>query len=101
MNTFPYTAGGDQLNLKDLRRASARQRRGGPPAKKGDFSFEGKVISEAVWEALQDCWKAFPEERPSAVQLADRLEAIQSPFKAEAICGLKVGMERLELGLAV
>ncbi|CAE6528078.1 unnamed protein product [Rhizoctonia solani] len=95
LNTFPYTAGGNGLkNPKDLRRATARQRRGDLPAKKADFNFEGKAISEAVWEIFHDCWRAPPKERPSAVELAERLEAIHSPIKDQVICE----MVRLELG---
>ncbi|KEP47119.1 tyrosine kinase catalytic domain protein [Rhizoctonia solani 123E] len=87
LNTFPYTAGGNGLkNPKDLRRATARQRRGDLPAKKADFNFEGKAISEAVWEIFHDCWRAPPKERPSAVELAERLEAIHSPIKDQVIC---------------
>ncbi|KAH7338445.1 kinase-like domain-containing protein [Rhizoctonia solani] len=98
LDTFPYTAGGNSLNNKDLRRATARQRRGDLPAKKADFSFEGKKVSEAVWEAFQDCWSVVPEERPSAEDLAGRLEGTCMPIKQDVICRVKTETERLELG---
>ncbi|CAE6451679.1 unnamed protein product [Rhizoctonia solani] len=75
LDSFPYTAGGKRPNDRHLFKAMARQRRGDPPAKKTDFNFEGKEISEIVWVAFQDCWKVEPTERPSAADLANRLEA--------------------------
>ncbi|CAE6519036.1 unnamed protein product [Rhizoctonia solani] len=98
LKTFPYAAGANGLkNPKDIRRATARQRRGDLPAKKADFNFEDKPVSEAVWDAFQDCWKAVPEERPSATELVDCLEAIRNPIKVDIVYGVKTVMERLEL----
>ncbi|CAE6509748.1 unnamed protein product [Rhizoctonia solani] len=100
LDTFPYTAGGKRPNDRDIRKAMARQRRGDLPAKKQDFNFEGKEVSEAVWAVFQDCWKVEPGERPSAVDLATRLEAIRGPVEQEAM-GVDAGMERLNIGSMV
>ncbi|KAG8685658.1 hypothetical protein FRC11_010266, partial [Ceratobasidium sp. 423] len=97
LDVFPYTAGGKRPNNKDIIRATARQRRGDLPAKKKDFNFEGKEISEAVWAAFQDCWKVDPGERPNAVDLAMRLEAIRGPTE-QVMSSVDAGMERLEIG---
>ncbi|KAJ1305007.1 hypothetical protein OPQ81_000050 [Rhizoctonia solani] len=96
LDTFPYTVGGDSSNGMDLRRAMARQRRGELPAKKADFNFESKTISEAVWDAFQDCWEFEPGDRPNAVKLANRLEALCGSGKQE-MRGVNTGMERLEV----
>ncbi|CEL63483.1 Serine/threonine-protein kinase HT1 OS=Arabidopsis thaliana GN=HT1 PE=1 SV=1 [Rhizoctonia solani AG-1 IB] len=79
LDAFPYTAGARRPNDRHLLKVMARQRRGDPPAKKTDFNFEGREISENVWVAFQDCWSVDPSERPSAGDLADRLEALCLP----------------------
>ena len=62
---------GSKIDFRYLKLAHGKKKLVRPS--KGD---EGRLVTDALWKMMQECWVKVPEKRPSAEALAKRITGV-------------------------